>query len=184
MTRTGTCKDTSHPEKNYCILRCFSPCTSKTGMSITIMLSISELLLMYLFWGIFETSDINLCETLHREILLPGSGGKKQERHTTMCCSRNLVLMSSKFALRLTPALVSCLRSLPSASEYTLPSQSASSLQKHSQVTALVQSPQAWKLQHMPDTEVLFLSLLLGRSLFKRSCRLGQSLTGKKNTKQ
>lgn len=140
MTRTGTCKDTSHPEKNYCILRCFSPCTSKTGMSITIMLSISELLLMYLFWGIFETPDINLCETLHREILLPGSGGKKQERHTTMCCSRNLALMSSKFALRLTPALVSCLRSLPSASEYTLPSQSASSLQKHSQVTALVQS--------------------------------------------
>lgn len=68
--------------------------------------------------------------------------------------------MSSKFALTLIPALVSCLRSPPSVSEYTLPSQSASSLQKHSQETALVQSTTAWKLQDMPDTEVLFLSLL------------------------
>lgn len=45
-------------------------------MSITTMLSTSELLLMYFFWGTFETPDLNLSETLHGEILLPSSGGK------------------------------------------------------------------------------------------------------------
>lgn len=49
----------------------------KTGMSITKTLNISELLLMYLFWRAFETPDINLSETLHGEILSPGSGRKK-----------------------------------------------------------------------------------------------------------
>lgn len=76
MTRTGTCKDTSHPEKTI-VFSGVSLHVPKTGMSIPIMLNISELLLMYLFWGTFETPDINLSETQQRKILLPGSGGKK-----------------------------------------------------------------------------------------------------------
>lgn len=93
--------------------------------------------------------------------------------------------MFLKFALRFPPALVSCIRSLFLASEYTLP------ISKHfkftdtqpSDCSGMVQHRHG-KLQYMPDTELLFLGLLLGRSLFKRSCRLGQSLTGKQKTKQ
>lgn len=179
MTRTG--KDTSHTEKTYCILRCFFFHEPKAGMSITGMLNISELLLIHLFWRTFETPDKP--ETLHGEILLPGSGGGvvgKQESCTIMSSSRNFVLMSSKFALRLPPALVSCLRSLPLASEYTLP---ISKCFKFTETQSSDCSGMDGKLQYILDTEVLFLGLILGRSFFRRSCRLGQSMTGKQKTK-
>lgn len=56
MARMGTCKDTSQPEKNT-VFSGVSLHAPKTSMSITIMLNISELLLMYLFWGTFETPN-------------------------------------------------------------------------------------------------------------------------------
>lgn len=76
ITRTGTCKDSSHPEK-MTVFSGVSLHAPKISMNIIIMPNISELLSMYLFRGTFETPDINLSETLHGEILLPGSGWKK-----------------------------------------------------------------------------------------------------------
>lgn len=83
MTRTGTCKNTSHPEK-MTVFSGVSLQVPKAGMSITIMLSISELLLMHLFWGTFETPDINISEILHGKILLPDSG-RQNKNHALRC---------------------------------------------------------------------------------------------------
>lgn len=78
--RTGTCKDTPRPE-TITVFSGVSHHALKTGMSIPIP-PISELLLMYLFWGTLKSPCLYLSGTLHRKITLPIlSFGKKQTNY-------------------------------------------------------------------------------------------------------
>lgn len=107
IKRTGTCKDTFHPE-TMTVFSGVSHHALKTGMSIPIG-PISELLLMYLFWGTLKTPGINLSGTLHGKIILlilsfGSTFGEEKTVLLTMFCSRNfkfdlcVTVSSFKFA--------------------------------------------------------------------------------------
>lgn len=69
METTGVCIDTSHPETITGFSGVSHPAL-KTGMS-TLIMPISELVLMYLVWGTLKTPGINLSGTQHRKIIFP-----------------------------------------------------------------------------------------------------------------
>lgn len=160
---------------------------------------------MYLFWGTFETLDINLSETQQGDILLPGSGGKKQEPCAIMSCSRNFVLMS--FSIK--RHLCWCLLSLPktktsratcsfktSTSIGTMPKPTFSfrihtshlkvfQVYRNTAKSLLWYGPaQAWKTTIHAWHWGPILRFPIRQKPLQKELQLGQSLTGKQKTKQ